>query len=111
MRSDGLVTYEQSEAQQRRANGVTEQISMTGDDWTSEREKKRQQRAATALKKTSLTAARDMRKAAESLRAQYRAYIDAGHPDLQGRADGRLRQAADLDELAGYFESVYKARA
>ena len=109
MITDGIVTYQTPPAEYRRAHGIAVQIAITGDDWTSERDKNRQRRADAALKKASLAAARDMRKAAESLRAQYRSYIDAGHEDKMGRADGRLTQASELDELAGFFESVYEA--
>lgn len=88
------------------SDGTATQLSMTGDDWTSDRDKKRQAAANARLKKTSQDAARKMRSAADALRVQYRAYIEAGHPDHTGR-DNRLVQAADLDELASYFESVY----
>lgn len=84
------------------------QLAMTGDDWISDRDKKSQAKANAHLKKTSIEAAAKMRSAAEALRKQLRAYIDAGHPDRKGLSDGRLILASDLDELAAHFESVYE---
>lgn len=106
MRTDGIVTYDDNPAVFR-PHPVGEQTRMTGDDWLSDQDKNRQRRADAALKKASVKAAADMRRAAESVRAQYRAYIEAGHPDKQGRGDGRLTLASDLDELAAHFEFVY----
>lgn len=83
------------------------QLTMTGDDWLSDRDRKRQAAAERHLVNVSRECAARMRTTAEVLRRQYRAYIDAGNPDKQGDADGRLRLASDLDELAGFFESVY----
>ena len=85
-----------------------QQTSMTGDDWLSDKDRKRQTAAQRHLVNVSRECASRMRTTAESLRKQYRAYIDAGHPDRQGDADGRLRLAADLDELAAFFEGVYE---
>lgn len=106
MRTDGIVTYDNCPAAFR-PNPVGEQARMTGDDWLSDRDKNRQRRADAALRKASAKAAADMRRAADSVRAQFRAYVEAGHPDKQGRGDGRLTLASDLDELAAFFESVY----
>lgn len=83
------------------------QLSMTGEDWLSDRDRKQQAQADRNLKKTSVEAARKMRAASEAVRAQYRAYLEAGHPDKMGDGDGRLRLIASLEELAAYFESVY----
>lgn len=82
------------------------QLAMTGDDWTPEREKKRQARAEAALRKANQAAIPKLEAAAEALRACWRAYLDAGHPDRMGATDGRLRQADDLMEYASYLRSV-----
>jgi hypothetical protein len=105
MRTDGLVTYE--DPAMFRQHPAGEQTRMTGDDWLSDQDKRRQSRADAALKRASVKAAADMRRAAESVRAQFRAYMEAGHPNTQGLGDGRLTMASDLDELAAFFESVY----
>jgi hypothetical protein len=83
------------------------QLAMTGDDWTSDRDKRAQARADAAVRKASVAAAVKMRAAAEALRAQLMASFEAGHADKMGEGDGRRRLARDLDELAGWFESVY----
>jgi hypothetical protein len=93
--------------ERRRASGVMEQQAITGDDWTSDRDKKRQAKAEAALKKASLACAVKMRAAADALHEQRMAFFEAGHEDKMGAADGRLRLATDLRELAGYFESVF----
>lgn len=90
-----------------RATQVSGQLAMTGDDWTSEQDKRRQARAEAALRKASLNAAKHMRAAAGALNEHLLAALDAGHPDRMGQADGRRRLIGDLLELAGHFESVY----
>ena len=82
------------------------QIAMMGDDWLSDRDKKSQARADKAFKAATAKAAASMRRAAEDLRAQYRAYVAAGHPEKMGSADQRLTLARDLDELAGFWEGL-----
>jgi len=84
------------------------QIAMMGDDWLSDRDKKAQARADKALKAATAKAASSMRRAAVDLRAQYRAYVAAGHPENRGAGDQRLTLSSDLDELASFFEGFYK---
>lgn len=83
------------------------QFAMTGDDWTSERDKKRQAKAEAAHKAACLKAATKMLAAADALNDVMRAYLAAGYPDKLGQADGRRRLAADLRELAGYWQGVH----
>lgn len=82
------------------------QMAMSGDDWLSDRDKKAQDRADKALKAATAKAAASMRRAAEDLRAQYRAYVAAGHPEKMGAADQRLTLSGDLDELASFWEGL-----
>ncbi len=82
------------------------QFAMDGDDWTSERDKKRQARADAEHRKAMKAAIPKLEAAAEALRACYRAAMEAGHPDKMGGADGRLRLAGDLYEYASYLDSV-----
>lgn len=82
------------------------QLAMTGDDWISDRDRKRQARAEAAYRKAMVAAIPKMEAAAEALRACYRAAMEAGHPDKMGQGDGRLRLAADLMEYASYLDGV-----
>lgn len=83
------------------------QYAMTGDDWTSDRDKRRQARAEAAHRAACLKAAAKMRAAADALHAALMAALEAGHADRMGAADGRRRLADDLNELAGWFEAVH----
>lgn len=85
---------------------VGTQFAMEGDDWTSDRDKKRQARADAAYRKAMQAAIPKMEAAAEALRACYRAAMEAGHPDKMGQSDGRLRLASDLGEYAAYLDRV-----
>lgn len=82
------------------------QFAMEGDDWTSDRDKKRQAKADAAHRKAMQAAIPKLEAAAEALRACYRAAMEAGHPDKLGAADGRLRLSGDLFEYASYLDSV-----
>ncbi len=82
------------------------QFAMEDDDWTSDRDKKRQARADAAYRKAMQAAIPKLEAAAEALRACYRAAMEAGHPDKMGAADGRLRLASDLLEYSSYLDSV-----
>jgi len=82
------------------------QFAMEGDDWTSDRDKKRQARADAAYRKAMQAAIPKMEAAADALRACYRAAMEAGHPDKMGQADGRLRLASDLLEYSSYLSGV-----
>ena len=87
-------------------NPTGTQFAMEGDDWTSDRDKKRQARADATHRKAMQAAVPKLEAAAEALRACYRAAMEAGHPDKLGQADGRLRLAGDLYEYASYLDSV-----
>lgn len=86
---------------------MTKQITMTGDDWTSDRDKRDRARADAAVKKTGLACAVKLERAAEALHDYLIACMDAGHEDRMGAGDGRRRLAEDLTEYAGYLNSVY----
>lgn len=85
---------------------VGTQWAMEGDDWTSDRDKKRQARADAAYRKAMQAAIPKLEAAADALRACYRAAMEAGHPDKLGQGDGRLRLAGDLVEYASYLSGV-----
>ncbi len=84
------------------------QLQMTGDDWLSDGEKKRQARAEAARKKAALACAAQLLKSADSLRAfmgACNACKDAS--SVVSADDGRERMAADLYEYAHYLLGVY----
>lgn len=93
-----------------RASQQRGQLSMTGDDWLSERDKKQQARADAAHRKACLAAAGKLEAAAQAVRDMLMAYLDCGHPDTMGAGDGRRRIATDMDELAAWLRSVYEKR-
>ena len=82
------------------------QIAMTGEDWTSERDKKSHAKRVAAKKKTALDLARVLRAADTACHAFRRA-----HEDLHGFAlpadDSRVLLSANMREYGHFLESVY----
>jgi len=86
------------------------QLSMAGDDWTSDRDRKAQARAEAARKKAGQACAKKLEAAADALNAYLSACNECN--DVCGNertsiADGRVRLIADLMEYAGWLEGVY----
>lgn len=92
----------------RRAHGIADQLSMTGEDWLSERDKKSQARAEAAHRKACLVAAAKLEAAAEAVLAMLTAYLECGHEDKMGAGDGRRRIVGDMAELASWLRSVHE---
>lgn len=84
------------------------QVSMTGDDWLSDRDRKAQARAEAARKKAALICAKKLQAAADALSDFGMACLECNDASSPRRADdGRTLLAASMREYAGYLESVY----
>jgi len=94
----------------RRQYGIAEQVSMTGDDWLSERDKKSQARADAAVKRTGLAAAKKLEAAADALNDFLHAYLDAGYEDMRGAADSRRVLISNIMEYASYLDGKYGSK-
>lgn len=94
----------------RRQHGIAEQVSMTGEDWLSERDKKSQTRADAAVKRTGLAAAKKLEAAAEAVNDFLHACLDAGHEDQRGAADGRRVLISNIMEYASYLDGKYGSK-
>lgn len=81
------------------------QLTMTGDDWRSDQDRKREKSATARLHKAEQKAAKALHAAADALGEWMLAYIEV-HPDLMGAGDQRRRLATDCRELATYIEGV-----
>jgi len=85
------------------------QLTMTGDDWTSDRDRRAQARAEAARTKAALDCARRLHAAADALSTYSLACMecrDASAP--RGADDGRTLLAQSCREFAGWLESVYE---
>ena len=86
---------------------VMDQLTMTGEDWLSERERSRDRTAKARLNKAELKAAKALHAAADALDDWMRAYCEV-HPDKMGLGDQRRRLSADCRELASYVEGLQR---
>ncbi len=89
---------------------MTTQLTMTGDDWLSDGQRKRTQRAEARRAAAAITCAKRLEAAAESLSAFLRACNDCGDgsgDEQRGISDGRHRLIADLMEYSTYLEGRY----
>lgn len=85
------------------------QLQMTGEDWLSEGDKKRQARAEATRKKAALACAAQLLKGADSLRAFISACNACNDASSVVRADdGRERMVGDLCEYANFLLAVYE---
>lgn len=94
----------------RRRYGVAEQVSMTGEDWLSDRDKKSQARADAAVKRTGLVAAKKLEAAAEAVNEFLHACLDAGHEDMRGASDGRRVLINNIMEYASYLDGRFGSK-
>lgn len=84
------------------------QVSMTGEDWLSDRDRKAQARAETARKKAALACAKKLEAAADALHELVMACIDCNDGSrCRGDDDGRVVLQRNIREYAGWLESVY----
>lgn len=85
-----------------------QQLTMTGDDWTSERERKVRARAEAARKKAALACANKLESASKALNEYLHACNACSDASgSRGADDGRMRLMRDLNEYSGYLTSVY----
>jgi hypothetical protein len=85
------------------------QLTMTGEDWLSDRDRKAQARAEAARRKAAIKAAEKLQAAADAVAEFSMACFecnDASRP--MGADDGRNMLSANMREFAGWLESVYK---
>jgi len=85
------------------------QLSMTGDDWFSDGDKKRQARAEAARKKAAIACAKALEKAADAMRDYCHACMaceDASSPKRDD--DGRYLLMRSMLEYSGWLEEVYE---
>ena len=88
------------------------QLTMTGDDWTSDPDRRAQARAEAARKKTALDCARKLDAAIDGLRGFIHACDAVGDASVvRHAADGRLRMIEDLAEYSAYLSMRYGERA
>lgn len=86
------------------------QLTMTGEDWFSERDKKAQARAEAARKKAALALAKKLEATADALNVFRQACNecrDGSGDEARGAADGRNILMRDMMEYAGWLESRY----
>ncbi|MCQ9378846.1 hypothetical protein [Methyloversatilis sp. XJ19-49] len=86
------------------------QMAMTGEDWTSEQDKKRRAKAEARRKAAAAHCAKKLEVAADSLRDFLRACNecnDGSGDEKMGAADGRLRLESDLREYASFLDGRF----
>lgn len=84
------------------------QLSMTGADWLSDGERKRQARAEAARKKTALACAKQLLRSSDALSAYMSACLECDDASAPRRADdGRQLLLEDMMEFAVWLEGVF----
>lgn len=85
------------------------QLSMTGDDWLSDRDRKQIVRAEAARKKTGLACAKALDKACEALSHHMMACMECKDASSPLRDDdGRTLLMQSMREFANWLEGVYE---
>jgi len=82
------------------------QTMMTGDDWTSERERKAQARAVAERKKTANALKAQLEKSVEAMHKFINACHECGDPKVLNRDDGRQLLRGQMQEYATYLDEV-----
>lgn len=91
---------------------MAHQLTMTGDDWLSDRDRKSQAKAEAARKRAAVQCAKKLREAAEALSIYSMACFECRDGSgVQRGDDGRSLLMGDLQEFAGWLESVYGTRS
>lgn len=94
-------------AQAARRNGMSAQLTMTGGDWLSDRDRKHQARLEVARTKAGRDLVKRLDAAADALNAYMRACNDIGDESrVKHAADGRLRLLEGIVEYARWLEGV-----
>lgn len=84
-----------------------DQLTMSGNDWLSDRDRARDKASKARLHKAEQKAAKALHAAADALDDWMRAYCDV-HPDKMGLADQRRRLSGDCRELANYIDGLHR---
>lgn len=95
----------------RRQHGIANQLTMSGDDWLSDQDRKSQARAVAKRKRAGQDCAKKLKDAAEALNAYLHACRDCadGSDDKRmGQSDGRLILVGNIMEYASYLDGLYK---
>jgi hypothetical protein len=87
---------------------MTHQLTMNGEDWLSDRDRKTQARAEAARRKAALKAAEKLHASADAVAEFALACLDCNDGSGPKRADdGRTVLSSSMREYAGWLESVY----
>jgi|GEM_PF-2221823 len=91
---------------------MSAQLSMTGVDWLSDRDRKNQARVETVRKKAAIECAKKLEAAADALNVFASACNDCQDESAVRRADdGRVLLVHSLMEYAGWLDGKYGAKA
>ncbi|ABM38626.1 hypothetical protein [Polaromonas naphthalenivorans] len=82
------------------------QITMTGDDWTSDRDRKAQAQAIAARKKTAQELTAQLEKSVAAMQKFINACSACGDPKVLNADDGRQRLREQMQEYATYLDTV-----
>ena len=83
------------------------QITMAGDDWLSDRDRKAQARAEARRKAAALKCSRKLDEARDALNEFLGACLDCGHVEATRLDDSRRLLMRDMSEYSSYLDSVY----
>lgn len=89
------------------------QLTMTGQDWTSDRDRTRQRKAETARRAAGLKAAKALSKAAEAIQAYLEACRecrDGSGDEKMGAGDGRRILIGNMSEYMGWLNTRYELK-
>ena len=86
------------------------QITMTGDDWTSDRDRKAQARAVAEHKKTAQALRVQLEKSVAAMQAFIDASYDCGDKKVLYADDSRQRLREQMQEYALYLDTASWAK-
>lgn len=86
---------------------MTTQLTMAGDDWLSDRDRKTQARAESRRKAAALKCSRKLDEARDALNEFLSACLDCGHVEATRLDDSRRLLMRDMSEYSSYLDSVY----
>ena len=92
---------------------MNDQLTMTGDDWTSDRDRKKQQKAERVRHAAGIKAAKTLHKAREALHAYLlacRECQDGSDDTIRGISDSRHALMDNLSEYAGFLEFKHQSK-
>ena len=92
---------------------MSDQLTMTGEDWISDRDRTRQRKAETARRAAGLKAAKALSKAAEAIQTYLEACRecrDGSDDEKMGAGDGRRILIDNMTEYAGWLNMRYELK-